>query len=66
MIIFPGQHIQSTWKPTTPGTPENYPWIYANKKGLMDSPTFFKWFHEFEEKTRSYEEVSLLILVIQL
>ena len=38
MIIFPGQHVQSTWKPTTLATSENYPWIYANKKGWMDSP----------------------------
>ena len=64
MIIFPGQHVQSTWKPTTLATSENYPWIYVNKKGWMDGPTFFKWFQEFEEKTRSYEEVSFLISVI--
>ena len=29
---------------------ENYPWIYANKSGWLDSETISKWFEQFEEK----------------
>ena len=59
MVIFPGQHVQSTWKPNMEANSENYPWIYVNKSGWMDSQTFFKWFEPFEEKTRYFEEVGI-------
>ena len=59
MVIFPGQYVQSTWKPNMEANSENYPWIYGNKSGWMDSQTFFKWFEQFEEKTRYFEEVGI-------
>ena len=55
----PWKAVQSTWKPNMEANSENYPWIYANKSGWMDSQTFFKWFEQFEEKTRYFEEESI-------
>ena len=57
MVVFPGQHVQTTWKPDIPSNHKNYPWIYANKTGWMDSSTFFKWFEEFEQKARTFKKV---------
>ena len=56
---FPWTAVQSTWKPNMEASSENYPWIYANKSGWMDSQTFFKWFEQFEEKTRYFEQVGI-------
>ena len=57
MIIFEGKQVQTTWRPDRPSNSPNYPWIYSNKKGWMDTDTFFKWFEQFEETTRTYKEV---------
>ena len=35
---------------------ENYPWIYANKSGWMDSSTFYRGLEEWETKTRTFDE----------
>ena len=57
MVVFQGQHVQSTWKPNIKDN-DLFPWIYCNKSGWMDSGTFYKWFEEFEKTTRRYKEVS--------
>ena len=57
LVIFPSQHVQTFWKPETEANASNYPWIYANKSGWMDSSTFFKWFKEFEERTKTFADV---------
>ena len=57
MIIFQGQHVQPTWRPTVEDK-ELHPWLYCNKSGWMDSEAFYKWFQKFEENTRKFEEVS--------
>ena len=41
LIIFQGKHVQSTWRPTMSASAPNYPWIYPNKSGWMDSEVFF-------------------------
>ncbi|XP_066926658.1 uncharacterized protein [Clytia hemisphaerica] len=56
MIVFEGVHVQTTWRPNLPKDHENYPWLYANKSGWMDSSTFYRWFEEWESKTRTYDE----------
>ena len=56
MVVFQGQHVQSTWRPDLPRNHENYPWLYANSSGWMDSATFYKWFEEWEVKTRTFKE----------
>ena len=56
MIVFEGVHVQTTWRPDIPKTSNMYPWLYANKSGWMTSETFFKWFEEWEAKTRSVTE----------
>ena len=56
MIVFEDAHVQTTWRPTIPKDSPNYLWIYANKSGWMDSGTFYKWFEEWESKTRSYDD----------
>ena len=58
MIIFQGQHVQSTWRPTIKHK-ELHTWLYCNKSGWMDSETFYKWYQKFEEKTRKFKEVSV-------
>lgn len=55
LIVFQGQQVQTTWRPQIPGNSPNYPWIYANKSGWMDSELFFKWFELFEKTTRTYK-----------
>ena len=52
MIVFKGVHVQMTWRPDIPKTSNMYPWLYANKSGWMTAETFFKWFEEWEVKTR--------------
>ena len=51
MVIFQGQHVQSTWKPNIENE-QLHPWIYCNKSGWMDSETFYNWFEEFEKKNK--------------
>ena len=53
MIVFEGQHVQNTWRPQTPKSDPDYPWLFANESGWMTSDTFYKWFVQWEEKTRS-------------
>jgi len=60
MIVFEGAHVQTTWRPNIPKNSENYPWLYANKSGWMDSSTFYRWFEEWELKTRSYGDDDVL------
>ena len=52
MVVFSGQFVQTTWKHDLPADAPNYPKVYANSSGWMDSPTFYKWFIEFEQNTR--------------
>ena len=59
MIVFEEMHVQTTWRPNVPRDSSNYPWLYANKSGRMDSETFYKWFEEWEVKTRSYKDDQL-------
>lgn len=56
MIIFEGAHVQTTWRPEILKNSPNYPWLYANKSGWMDSETFYRWFEEWEKQTRSFED----------
>ena len=65
MVVFQGQHVQSTWKPiiTDNGF---FPWIYYNKSGWMDRGTFYKWFEEFEKITQRYEKVSACYVTMNL
>ena len=51
-------NIQTTWRPNLPKDYKNYPWQYANKLGWMESEIFYKWFKLFEERTRSFDEVT--------
>ena len=57
MVVFQGQHVQSTWKPNIKVN-GLFPWIYCNKSVWMDSGTFYKWFEDSEKTTWSYKEVS--------
>ena len=57
LIIFQGQQVQSTRRPTMPANAPNYTWIYANKTGWMDSEVFFKWCEQFEKTTQTYKKV---------
>ena len=59
MIVFEGQFVQTTWRPEIPKTSEIYPWLFANPSGWMSSDTFYKWFEEWEVKTRSTKEGEL-------
>ena len=59
MIVFEGQHVQTTWRPSIPKNSEMYPWLYANSSGWMTAETFFKWFEEWESQTRSYKDDEL-------
>lgn len=52
MVIFQGQHAQSTWKPNIQNE-QLYSWMQLNKSGWMDSATFYKWFEEFGKEKRS-------------
>ena len=54
LIIFQGKQIQTSWLPSRKPDHTFYPWIYANEKGWMKSDIFYKWFVEWEKKTRSY------------
>jgi len=62
MILFQGAHVQTTWRPNLPKNFENYPWIFANQKGWMNSETFYKWFEEWEKVTRVFKEVKTIPL----
>lgn len=55
MIVFEGVHVQTTWRPNIPKHSTNFPWLYANKSGWMTSETFYRWFEEWESKTRSFD-----------
>ena len=57
LVIFPVQNVQTSWKPEIGANASNDPWIYTNKSGWMDSSTFFKWFKEFEERTKTFADV---------
>ena len=59
MIVFTGKFVQTTWKQNHQASYNNYPWLYANPSGWMDSDTFFKWFEEWEIKTRVFEVVCI-------
>jgi len=63
MIVFKGKFIQTTWRPDISKEDPNYPWIFANPSGWMDSPTFYKWFVEFEMATRVFD-VSYIGLIL--
>ena len=60
LIIFQGKQVQTTWRPSTAANHEFYPWIYANEKGWMKSDIFFKWFCEWESRTRIFTEAGIL------
>ena len=59
MIVYEGAHVQSTWRPDIPKDSEIYPWLFANSSGWMSSDTFYKWFEEWEVKTRSHKDDEL-------
>jgi len=54
LIIFQGKQVQTTWRPQIAADADNYPWIYANASGWMKSDIFFKWFVEWESKTKKH------------
>ena len=54
-----GKFVQTTWKPNHRAYYDNYPWLYANPSGWMDSDTFFKWFEEWEIKTTVFKVVPI-------
>ena len=56
MIVFEGAQVQTTWRPDIPKNNPNYPWLYANKSGWIDSETFYRWFEEWEKQTRVCDE----------
>ena len=60
LIIFQGKQVQTTWRPTTNGNHEFYPWIYSNEKGWMKADIFHKWFVEWEIKSRTENEEGVL------
>ena len=51
MVIFQGQHAQSTWKPNIQNE-QLYSWMQLNKSGWMDSETFCKCFEEFGKENK--------------
>ena len=59
IIVFMGKFVQTTWKPNHRAYYDNYPWLYANPSGWMDSDTFFKWFEEWEIKTTVFKVVPI-------
>ena len=56
MIAFEGKSVQTIWQPNLPKNKEDYPWLYANSSGWMESDTFYKWFEEWEKTTRTFKE----------
>ena len=59
MIVFEGQFVQTLWRAEITKTSEIYPWLFSNPSGWMSSNTFYKWFEEWEVKTRSSKEGEL-------
>ena len=47
--------MQKTCQPQISKESEDFPWLYANTLGWMNSETFYKWFEQWEIKTRSYD-----------
>ena len=59
LILFKGQQVQTTWRPSRQER-KYFPWIYANNKGWMTGDTFHKWFIQWEKVTRTTDEDGLV------